>query len=73
MYLIELKKKINFCPIYFKYLRNVASLIPHSMYKPGGSHDILVLKTDLPFLLTHRVKTIKLAEPGHEPKGNLLY
>ena len=57
--------------MYIKYLRNVASLIPHEMYKPGGLHDILVLKTDQPFLLTHCVQTIKLAEPGHEPKGIL--
>ena len=72
MYLTELKVKMVFSIMYLKYLRNVASLIPHEMYTAAVSHDILVLKTDQPFLLTHRVQTIKLAGAGHEPKGNLL-
>ena len=55
-----------------KYCRNVAAMIPHENFSPGGEreNDILVVKTDQPFRLTPFVKTIKLAA-DNDVKGKL--
>ena len=44
--------------------------MPHASYTPGGSNDIMIVKTDHPFQLTQHVKTIKLAKFGNDPRGN---
>ena len=46
--------------------------MPHPSFKLGDTNDILVVKTDHPFQLTQRVKTIKLAKYGNDPQGNLV-
>ena len=45
----------------------------HTSYQPGGTNDILVVKTGNPFQLTQRVNTIKLAKDGNDPRGNLVF
>ena len=45
-------------------------LMPHASFKRGGSNDIMIVKTDLPFQLTQRVKTIKLVKNGNDPQGD---
>ena len=56
-----------------KYCRNVAAMIPHENFGPGGEreNDILVVKTDKPFQMTPYVNIIKLAATGNDVKGKL--
>ena len=55
-----------------KYFRNVAAMLPHEKYSPGGQreNDILVVKTNKPFRLTPYVNIIKLAATANDAKGN---
>ena len=56
-----------------KYCRNVAAMIPHENFGPGGEreNDILVVKTDKPFQMTPYVNIIKLAATENDVKGKL--
>ena len=60
------------CLYMLKYCRNVAAMMPHENFSPGGEreNDILVAKTDQPFRLTPYVNIIKLAATGNDAKGN---
>ena len=52
--------------------RNIASLHPHPKYDPRQyAFDIMVIKTVSPFQLGRTVNTIKLADQGYDPAGNV--